>query len=178
MIKLPVALAVAGALFATCAVAQLPRDADVPPGQLATRDLAYLQDADAANVAQLTLGNAAATIAVDPGVHSLANSVVSSYKKAIQGMNLLAGAKHVDMANKPTPVQQTEIDDLVAHHGAEADSMYVHDVARDSDDLISFYLDMRENAIDPDIRAYADTMLPAVRENRRSATDMLKAKNM
>jgi putative membrane protein len=175
MMRIRLGFALAGTLFATCAVAQLPTATIVAPGQLAQRDVDFLRKADAANVAQLTLGNAAATKAVNPGVHSLANKVVASYKKAITAMNMLAGAKHVDLANKPTPAQHDEIRDLVDHRGADADHLYVVDVARDSEDLMAFYTDMRDNAEDGDVRAYAAEMLPEMKAHRRYASDMLAA---
>lgn len=177
MLRIRLGFALAGALFATSAVAQLPTATIVEPGQLAPRDVDFLRKADAANVAQLTLGNAAATKAVNPGVHSLANKVVASYKKAITAMNMLAGAKHVDLTNKPTAAQHDEIRDLVDHRGADADKLYVEDVAHDSNDLIAFYEDMRDNAVDGDIRAYATQMLPEVTAHRRYARDMLAANN-
>ena len=57
----------------------------------------------------------------------------------------------------------------------QSTKLYVKDVARDSDDLIAFYQDMRDNAEDGDIRAYATEMLPEVTAHRRYAHDMLAA---
>ena len=57
--------------------------------------------------------------------------------------------------------------------GGEFDAQYVRNVIADSDRMIAFYEAARAESIDPDIRRYADIMLPALRENREQAEAMV-----
>jgi putative membrane protein len=166
------ALMFAGAAFAGAATAQLPSATEVPRGEMSRADVDFLTTADAANMDQLMLGKRAQSRAKNPGVHSLANNVVSSFTKADDALRLLAGVKHVDLAHRPSDKGRTESDDLLDRHGA-LDAEYVVDVRHDTDDLIAMYEGARDQSSDPDIRRYADTMLGALHDHQRQASDLL-----
>jgi putative membrane protein len=162
----------AAATFASGAIAQLPQTEEMPSGALAGADVDFLQTADAANMDQLMLGKRAASRARNSGVHSLADNVVRSYTKADDALRLLAAAKHVDLAHRPSEKGQDDADALLDRKGA-LDREYVVGVTNDTDDLIAMYEDARDHSDDPDIRRYADTMLPALHDHQRQASDIL-----
>lgn len=155
-----------------CAMAQLPQAEEVPAGSLAMADSDFLQAADAANVDQLLLGNRATGRTKSPGVRSLAENVLASHKKADSALRLLAGVKHVDLDHRTTPRAEQEADQII-RRDVDADRIYVEGVIRDDDDLIAMYQNARDNSRDADIRAYADTMLPALYDLRRQASDLM-----
>lgn len=160
------------AVFAGGAFAQLPQYQDVPRGQLAAEDADFLATADASNMDQLMLGKRAQSRARNPGVHSLADNVVKSFTKADDSLRLLAGAKHVDLAHRPTEKGQGEADALLDRRSA-LDHEYVLDVQANINDLIAMYEDARDHSDDADIRSYADVMLGALQDHQRQAGDIL-----
>ena len=161
-----------GMTFATAAIAQL-RDADeVPRGEMSRADVDFMITADAANMDQLMLANRASSRARHSGVRSLADNVTHSYRKADDALRLLAGAKHVDLEHRPSKKGHDEADALLDRRGT-LDREYANDVAHDGDDIIGMYQDAREHSDDPDVRAYADTMLGALHDLQRQATDLL-----
>lgn len=164
-------LAAAFAALSFGANAQMREAIEVPAGALDQADVDFLRTADAANIDQLTFAMRV-TGRERTGVRSLAENVLSSHRKSDDALRLLAAAKHVDLDHRMTPRAQAEADDLL-RRDVNVDRLYVEGLARDSADMIALYENARDASHDPDIRAYADTMLPALRSNQRQAQDLL-----
>jgi putative membrane protein len=176
MKMLSLALAV---LFATAApfavLAQLPSATDVPAGELAASDADFLQNANSANVKQVAMAHTAETGAVNSGVIGLATRIASSHTKADQALRLLAARKHVDLPSTANDTDNADIAELHTHkRGADFDAQYMRYVVADHDRLIEIYEAARSGSHDADIRGYADKMLPALRDNRQQATNLVK----
>ncbi len=161
-----------GATFAGGAIAQLPHADEVARGEMSRADIDFLTTADAANMDQLMLAKRAGSRARNPGVHSLSDNAVRSYTKADDALRLLAAAKHVDLAHRPSEKGKNEADALLDRHGA-LDQKYVNDVVANTDDLIVMYESARDDSDDADVRKFAGTMLPALQDHQRQAKDIL-----
>ena len=168
---LPFAIASAFAMLATSPVeAQLPTAVEVAPGQLPRADVDFLLNANSANITQIAMGNAADGQGAKPGIHSLALKIVSSHTKADQALRILAGQKHIDLPARTDIDDHDELANLHAQkRGGDFDAQYVRNVIDDHDRMIEMYESARNGSVDPDIRQYADIMLPALRENRDQA---------
>jgi putative membrane protein len=171
---LPFAIASAFTMLAVSPVeAQLPTAVEVAPGHLPRADVDFLLNANSTNITQIAMGHAADDQGANPGIHSLANKIVSSHTKADQALRLLAAQKHVDLPARTDIDDHNELADLHARRaGGDFDSQYVRNVIDDHDRMIEMYEAARNESIDPDIRQYADIMLPALRENREQALAM------
>jgi putative membrane protein len=155
--------------------AQLPSTTEVPPGQLAQSDVEFLQDANSANIAQIAMAHAAESAAKNPGVRALATRIASSHNKADQALRLMAPRKHVDLPRTANATDNGEIAELHTHKkGGDFDAQYVRDVLADHDRMIRMYEAARNGSMDADIRGYADTMLPALRQNRDQAAALTR----
>jgi putative membrane protein len=164
------------AMFALTGVAsaQMPRDTEVAPGHLPQADVDFILNANSANITQIAMGHAAADKAANPGVHSLGDKVSASHRKADEALQLLASQKHVDLPARTDIDDHAELADLHARNrGGDFDSQYIQDVIDDTDRMIEMYQAARNESVDPDIRRYADIMLPALRENRDQAMAMV-----
>lgn len=161
-------------LVAGTAAAQLPSAIEVPPGELPGADVEFILDANSANITQIAMGHAADSNGANPGVHSLANKIVSSHVKADEALQLIASRKHVDLPRRTDVDDHGELADLHSRRpGGDFDSQYVANVIEDHDRMIAMYEEARAESTDPDIRWYADTMLPALRENRDQAQALI-----
>lgn len=171
---LPFAIAAAFATFiAPQAQAQLPAATEVAPGNLPRADVEFILGANSTNITQIAMGHAADDQGAKPGIHSLANRIVSSHTKADQALKLLAAQKHVDLPARTDSDDHSELADLHARKpGGDFDAAYVKNVIDDHDRMIAMYEAAAHESVDPDIRRYADTMLPALRENREQAVAM------
>jgi putative membrane protein len=162
------------AAFAAPTVAQLPESVEVPPGHLPQADVDFILEANTSNITQIAMGHAAESKAANPGIHSLADRIVSSHVKADQALQLLAGQKHVDLPRSTDADDRAELADLHARRrGGDFDAQYVQNVIDDHDRMIAMYEAARSESVDPDIRRYADTMLPALYENRDQAVALV-----
>ncbi|MGH8174389.1 MAG: DUF4142 domain-containing protein [Rhodanobacteraceae bacterium] len=160
--------------FAGVASAQMPKDSEVPPGNLPSADVDFILTANTNNIAQIAMGHAAESQGANPGISSLANHVVASHNKAQQALALLASQKHVSLPARTDADDHGEVADLHSRKpGGEFDSQYVRNVVADSDRMIAFYEAARNESVDADIRRYADIMLPALHENRDLAQAMI-----
>lgn len=174
-----VALAVLFALAVPfAAFPQLPSATEVPAGQLAASDVEFLQDANSANVKQIAMAHTAETGAVNSGIISLATRIASSHRKADQALRLLASRKHADLPSTANDADNADIAELHTHkRGADFDARYLHYVVADTERMIGIYETARNGSQDADIRGYADKMLPALRENQKRASDLIKRQN-
>ncbi len=164
------------ALAALPVAAQLPKATEVPAGAMAQSDVDFLRTADAANIDQLMLAKRAGANSKIPGVRSLAENVQKSHTKADDALRLLAGVKHVDLSHRSTERGAAEADDQV-RKDVPKERLYVEGVVRDGNDLIAMYENAVTNSTDPDVRTFAKTMLPALQDNTRQASDLLKRRN-
>ena len=164
-------LAVALSFVSMSAMAQMREAVEVPPGALDRADVDFLRTADTANIDQVTFGKRVIG-RKRTGVRSLAENVVSSHQKADDALRLLAAAKHVELDHRMSARAREEADELI-RKDVNADRMYIEDVVRDGNDLIAMYQRAREDSNDPDIRTFADRMLPALEGNTRQASDLL-----
>lgn len=170
-----VSIAIAASAGTANVYAQLPHAADVPAGQSENADVDFLRHANTSNVTQMMLGRTAAKKTKTSGVRELGEAVAKSHVKANDALKILAAAKHVDLPGGPGADGQAEVDDLNGNHNADADRQYVSQVIRDNDELIAFYQDAADHSQDADIRAHAATMLPALREHRERAENLLSS---
>ena len=161
------------ALFAAPVMAQLPQASEVPAGSLAPADVDFLRTVDASNIDQITLGKRAASGTRHSSVRSLADNVARSHNKADSAVRVLAGVKNVDLEHRMTERAQAEAATLVSNDPA-ADRLYVEGVVRDSRDLIALYESTLATSQDADIRKFADSMLPAVRDYQRQADELIE----
>jgi predicted outer membrane protein len=164
-------LAAALSLASFSVTAQMRDAIEVPSGALAPADVEFLRTADSANIDQLTFAMRV-TGRSKTAVRSLAENVLRSHRKADDALRLLAAAKHVDLDHRMTSRASSEADELL-RRDVPVDRIYAENVVRDGNDLISLYENTRDNSPDPDIRKFADDMLPALRSNTRQAQDML-----
>ncbi|WP_395681745.1 DUF4142 domain-containing protein [Dokdonella sp.] len=165
-------LAVAFAFVSMSAMGQMREAIEVPAGALAPADVDFLQTVDTSNIDQLTFGKRIMG-RKRTGVRSLAENVVSSHAKADDAVRLLAAAKHVQLDHRMSARAKGEADEII-RKDVNADRMYVENVVRDGNDLIALYQRTRDQSADPDIRKFAEQMLPALESNTRQADDLLK----
>ena len=172
---LPFAIATAFASFVALPVeAQMPQSTEVAPGHLPRADVDFILGANSSNITQIAMAHAADDQGANPGIHSLANRIVASHTKADQALKLLAAQKNVGLPGGTDIDDHSELADLHARHkGGDFDAQYVRDVIDDHDRMIAMYQSAATESVDPDIRRYADTMLPALRENRDQAVAMV-----
>lgn len=172
---LPFAIATAfAALVANPADAQLPQATEVAPGHLPRADVDFLLSANTWNIAQVAMGHAADSHGTSPGVHALADRIVSSHMKADQALQLLAAQKHVDLPRRTDNDDHAEISELLDRRTGDFDVKYVQNVIDDHDKMIDLYEAARNESVDPDIRHYADVMLPALRDDRTQALALVR----
>jgi putative membrane protein len=160
------------------ALSQLPSATEVPAGQLAASDAEFLRSANSANIKQIAMAHTAETGAVNSGIISLATRMASSHRKADQALRLLAARKHVDLPSTANDADNADITELHTHkRGGDFDARYMHYVVADDERMIQMYEAARNGSQDADIRGYADTMLPTLRENQQRASSLVKRQN-
>lgn len=157
--------------FAPVVFAQLPKSTEVPAGAMAQSDVDFMHAADTANIDQMTFaarieGNSMSDL------KAMAKDVGASHRKADIALRLLAANKHVELDHRMSPRAKEEADQLI-RRDLPTDKMYAENLVRDNQDLIALYENARASSPDPDIRQYAETMLPALRHNERLASDFL-----
>jgi putative membrane protein len=150
------------------------RDRDRGPGarNSSTQDAEFLRDAAMANMTEIELGQAAQQNAQSDEVRRYGQRMVDDHGKAQFELRPLARRLNVDIPERLDGHHQDMVSRLSQKTGPSFDRDYVSMMANDHQTVVSKFEDAAQNASDNDVRAFANKMLPTLREHLRMAQDL------
>ena len=152
-------LLVAAAIFCVAAVADDLVQADPPT---------FVKKAATAGMAEVTLGNLAASRTKDAAVLQFAQRMVADHGKSNAELAKIAVARGLQVPTAVDAQHQKTIDSLGALSGTEFDRAYAsHMVAAHGDAIALFEAAARMQ--DAELAAFAKSKLPTIREHRKMA---------
>ncbi|HEY7650735.1 MAG TPA: DUF4142 domain-containing protein [Methylomirabilota bacterium] len=157
------ALAAGAALLGAMGAAQ---------AQTAMPDATFVEHVGSDNAAEIELGNLASTRASDPGVRQYADRLVVDHRAIGADLHALAARKGWPVPRQPDPQHLAVRDHLTTLSGSEFDRQYVAEMVKGHDHAISEFETASTAASDAELRAWANTTLPVLREHRRMAQDL------
>lgn len=132
---------------------------------LARSDQQFLQKAASTNAAEIQMCKIAEQNSSDPNVKNLAKSLQKDHTQANQQLQRLAASKGIALNFQPTASQQRKIQELSNKHGAAFDKEFLSQNTKGHENAIAFYQKESERAQDPDVKAWANKMLPDLRSH-------------
>ncbi len=132
-------------------------------------DKDFLNKAAQGNMAEVKMGQLAATHAQSAAVKSFGERMVKDHTKAVDELKALATKKSVTIPTDISADQQKKYDDLAKLSGADFDKAYMDEMIKDHDQDVSEFQDAAKSAKDKDIRNLAAKLLPTLKSHQKMA---------
>ncbi|OZI21559.1 DUF305 domain-containing protein [Bordetella genomosp. 9] len=137
---------------------------------LASADKDFLENAAQGGNAEIEGSKLAQTKSSNPDVKKFAEQMIQDHTKANQELMALAKQKGYTPPNEPSIMQRTELKALSATSGTTFDKMYVSRIGVAAhEDTVKMFQKAASDAKDPDIKAWAAKMLPALQHHLEMA---------
>lgn len=170
----------AGMLLLAAACVEAPQAGQERPGGEAGQareaagdpDKFFLVQAAFMNLAEIEAGRVAADRAAGPEVKEFARKMVEEHTKAQRELAELAKKKGVEVPSKPDEAHAMAVAHLSKLQGRTFDREYLALMTASHAKAVSLFESKARMARDPDIRAWAERTLPALREHWRMARDL------
>ncbi|WP_157991501.1 DUF4142 domain-containing protein [Caldimonas tepidiphila] len=132
-------------------------------GGVAQADAHFMRQAAHSGFAEVEGSRLAQQKASNPSVRSFADRMVLDHRRSNEELAKLAASKGVDVPKEPSPAQQARIKALGTLEGAAFDRQYVDQMGvMAHENSISLYRQASTNSQDPEVKAFATRMLPAL----------------
>lgn len=143
---------------------------------VARADQNFLQDAAEINLAEIRASNIALEKATNANVKAYAQMMVDGHKKATEELRALARTKGVQLPDDVTLMAKAKTKLLEERSGASFDKHYVESIGiKAHEDAIKRFEKASKEVKDPEIKAFADKMLPDLRTHLEKAKGLASA---
>lgn len=139
-------------------------------------DRSFLEDAVQINLAEIRASNIALEKATSADVKSYAKMMVDGHKKATDEVRALAQAKGVKLPDDASLMAKAKTKMLEERSGASFDKHYIESIGiKAHEDAIKRFETASKDAKDPEVKAWADKMLPDLRTHLEKAKSVASA---
>ena len=148
---------------------------------LSIEDKAFLDKAEKAEMRQTTLSQLALEKSADEDVRRFARHVIANYDRPLADLAGLMTAKK--MAESSAAIEELKLDAINRLHGLSGsafDDEFVSLITAEQQAALATFNSAAETAADPDIRKYAQGVVPIIREDFDTVVSLekqLAAKN-
>ncbi|MEO6150396.1 MAG: DUF4142 domain-containing protein [Mucilaginibacter sp.] len=136
---------------------------------IAEYDAKFAVDAANGGMAEVALSKLAGDKATNADVKSFAAMMINDHTKANEELMAMAGSKNIMLPSAPGEEQQKTAADLGAKTGVDFDKDYVDIMVKDHDKTVDMFEDAAKNAVDPDLKAFVNKTLPALKAHQAHA---------
>jgi len=149
----------------------MPREAETAnPAAIADED--FLIQAAHANLYEINLGRLAERKATNADVQSFGRHMIEDHSASMEDLTKLARKKGIPLPPGADDAQNRREAELAKKSGADFDQQYVRMMVEGHVNAVSLFKEYSEHAADLDIRAWAETTLPTLREHLKMARDL------
>lgn len=136
---------------------------------LSKGDQDFLAKAGEGGVAEVTLGQLAASKAASDDVKAFGNQMVTDHGKANDELKALAAQKSFGLPTGPGKEGEEASNKLSSKSGKDFDKAYMDDMVKDHEKDIKEFEKASKDAKDPDIKAWAAKTLPTLKHHLEMA---------
>ena len=129
---------------------------------LSTTDATFINTAAQSGITEVTFGQLAREKAGRSSVRDFARRMVDEHTTVNQELTQLAASKQITPTTTVDATHQAEYDRIKGLHGRAFDRAYMNDQATDHAATVQAFQTEVANGTDPDVKAFAARVLPAV----------------
>jgi putative membrane protein len=147
------------------------------PDTMTTRrvdDKKFLKDAALGGMAEVELGKLAAEKGASDGVKQFGQKMVDDHSKANDQLKEVAAKTQIEVPSSLDSKHQKTLDKLAKLSGPEFDKAYIKDMVKDHREDVSDFQAEAQNGTNPNIRQFAASTLPTLKEHLNMAEDLNK----
>ena len=162
------ALALAGTVRAasdTAAPEKKPGTATTEQGKLDRHDQSFLKQAAEINLTEIQLGKAAERISSEPSIKKMAEMLVKDHSEANRNLERLAASKGVTLPTEPSMMDRLSLSSMEKAQGDKFNKEFLSFMQKGHEKAISLFEKEAARTQDPDIKAWAQKMVPALKEH-------------
>jgi putative membrane protein len=143
---------------------------------LSTSDATFINTAGEAGIAEVKFGELAEKKATTVAIRNFAAQMVHDHSAANVKLAALANQKQITPPSSMNSVHSSAYDALDKTRGRAFNKLYMDDQVSDHTQVVQAFTDEAQNGTDPDVRAFAQQMLPTL-QNHLSMAQRLDPKN-
>jgi putative membrane protein len=143
-----------------------------------SNDAAFLQQAAMAGRAEIELSQAALRQASRQDVRDFAQRMISDHTAANQQVQQLADSRGITLPSQPDTQHRQVADQLNNANGASFDQLYLQTMLQDHRQAVSLFERESQSASDPQVRNFASSTLPTLREHLRMVESAVSGQAM
>ena len=140
--------------------------------KMSSADVNFLKDALQGGMFEVEAGKLAATKATNDRVKEFGRLMEKDHGKADADLRQLAAKKNVTLPEKLGETDQGTYDRLSQMAGDDFTKEYIHLMVQDHGNDISMFQKISENANDPDVKAWARSLLPTLKKHLSQAKEI------
>jgi putative membrane protein len=137
--------------------------------QVSSRDAKFLRKAAEGNSAEIQMGQMVAQRTQDQQVRNFAEKIVRDHTQANQQLQQIAQAKGIDLPQNPAKSDQRTITRLENLSGPQLDREAIDHWVKDHKKDIKEYNSEAKRARDPQVKQFAISTLPTLRDHLNNA---------
>lgn len=141
------------------------RSAVTAPGKLDRHDQEFLRKAAEINLVEIELGKVAEKASTDPKVKKYAESIVKDHSEANQKLARLAASKGYALPGQISSWDRHALNSLEKEQGEKFNKEFLSFNVKGHEKAIDLYERMGARSQDADIKAFAEKMIPHLKEH-------------
>ena len=141
-------------------------------GQFSAKDYKFITQTARGGISEVELGELARVKGVNTSVRNFGERMVTDHTKANNELKQLAASKQAALPVELSRKERSDMDHLQKATGKDFDKAYASDMVKDHKKDLKEFQDAAKDLDDPDLRAFAQKMVPTLEEHLRMARDM------
>jgi putative membrane protein len=138
-------------------------------GKMSTQDRKFVMEAAEGGMMEVELGRLAAQNASDPDVKAFGQRMVDDHSKANAQLMQIASEEGITLPTALKGDKKAHRDHMAKMTGAEFDKMYMSHMLKDHQKDVSEFDKESKNGQDSDVKQFAATTLPVLRQHLQMA---------
>ena len=143
-----------------------------PEGEPLKGDYKFITQTARGGISEVELGELARVKGVNTSVRNFGERMVTDHTKANNELKQLAASKQAALPVELSRKERSDMDHLQKATGKDFDKAYASDMVKDHKKDLKEFQDAAKDLDDPDLRAFAQKMVPTLEEHLRMARDM------
>ena len=151
--------------LSVCTLAQTQEPTDASKTQITAEDTQFMKDAAQSGIAEVKMGELAASNGESQQVKDLAQKLVTDHGKVNAELKQLATKKGVMLPDAASEQQKTMLQHLTSLKGREFDTAFKQHAVEGHQKSVDKFKTAAEKAKDADIKAFAAKTLPTLQQH-------------
>jgi len=132
-------------------------------------DQAFANEAAQGGLAEVDMGNMAASKATNADVKSFGNRMVTDHTKLNDELKQLASTKGITLPSDVSDAEKKDMDGMSAKSGKDFDKSYIDDMVNDHEKDVAAFEKASKDLKDADLKTWATNSLPTLKEHLKLA---------